>query len=162
MKKRKLLTDIFTVVLMIAIVIVVLAFLNVFPGNDVSEKGSLNHTMMTFVGMPLAFISVALIDLVFPLIDNRERLASTGYKIKVIVKIILFLAAVVAGIMFYMMDAFPKLNDFVKLAIFCGLYFAEFMINLDPPLKKKAEQAALAEKQEEGDYEEFEDDEDED
>ena len=33
MKKRKLLTDIFTVVLMAAILVVILAYLNVFPGE---------------------------------------------------------------------------------------------------------------------------------
>ena len=102
MKKRKLLTDIFTVVLMLAIVVVVLAYLNVFPGKDVNEKGSLNYAMVAYVGMPLALLSVLLIDLIFPLIDNRKRLSEPVFIVKVVAKTLLFIAAVVVGVLFFL------------------------------------------------------------
>lgn len=131
MKKRKLLTDIFTVVLMISIVLVLLAYLNVFPG-DVQKEGSVSYIMLSYVSVPLALLSVALIDLVFPLIDNRALLAQNSYKIKAGVKIVLFLAAVVFGMLFFIGGIFASMNDFVGVAIFVGLYIAQFCINLDP------------------------------
>ncbi len=162
MKKRKLLTDIFTVVLMAAILVVVLAYLNVFPGGDVSEKGTLSNVMLWYVGMPLALISVLLIDFIFPLIDNRGRLTEPKFIVKVAAKAVLFIVAVISGILFFMVDAFPNLNDFVKVGIFCALYFAQFLINLDPPLKKKAAEMKAKEKEEDSDYEEFTDFDDDD
>ena len=157
MKKRKLLTDIFTVVLMLAIVLVILAYLNVFPGKDVSEKGSLNYAMLTYVGMPLALLSVLLIDLIFPLIDNRARLREPVFVIKVVLKALLFIAAVVVGILFFVVDIEKPKNEFLRVGIFCALYFAQFLINLDPPLRKKKE-AEAAKAEEEDEYEEFDDD----
>jgi uncharacterized membrane protein len=157
MKKRKLLTDIFTVVLMLAIVLVILAYLNVFPGKDVSEKGSLNYAMLTYVGMPLALLSVLLIDLIFPLIDNRARLREPVFVIKVVLKALLFIAAVVVGILFFVVDIEKPKNEFLRVGIFCALYFAQFLINLDPPLRKKKE--AEATKEDEDEYEEFDEDE---
>ena len=110
MKKRKLLTDIFTVVLMLAIVLVVLAYLNVFPGKNVSEKGSLNYVMVAYIGMPLALLSVLLIDLVFPLIDNRRRLSEPVFIVKVVAKAIIFIAAVVVGVLFFLVNITPSKN----------------------------------------------------
>ncbi len=155
MKKRKLLTDIFTVVLMLAIVLVVLAYLNVFPGKEVSEKGSLNYNMLTYVGMPLALLSVLLIDLVFPLIDNRARLSEPVFIVKVVLKALLFIAAVVVGVLFFVVDIEKPKNEFLRVGIFCALYFAQFLINLDPPLRKKKN--AENQKGEEDEYEEFDD-----
>jgi hypothetical protein len=160
MKKRKLLTDIFTVVLMLAIVVVVLAYLNVFPGKDVNEKGSLNYAMVAYVGMPLALLSVLLIDLIFPLIDNRKRLSEPVFIVKVVAKTLLFIAAVVVGVLFFLVNITPPKNEFVKVGIFCALYFVQFLINLDPPLKKKL--AAQKDKQDDKDYEDFDDDLDDD
>ena len=113
--------------------------------------------MLTYVCMPLALLSVLLIDLVFPLIDNRGRLSQPGYVIKVIIKALLFIAAVVAGILFFVVDMFPNMNDFLKVGIFCLIYFAQFLINLDPPLKKKNVNAPHAD-EDNPEYEEFKDD----
>jgi hypothetical protein len=153
MKKRKLLTDIFTVVLMAAILVVILAYLNVFPG-EYSKKGTMCHTMLVYVGMPLALISVLLIDMIFPIIDNRAKLSTPKYLIKVIIKALLFAAAIVVGILFFVVDSFSNMNDFLKVGIFCALYFAQFLINLDPPLKKKV----VDNKDKEDEYEDFSDD----
>ncbi len=145
MKKRKLLTDIFTVVLMVAIVLVLLAYLNIFPG-DVQEAGSVSYIMLSYVSVPLALIAVALIDLVFPLIDNRAMLAENAYRIKTGIKIVLFLAAVVFGMLFFVSDVFANVikNEFVGVAIFVALYIAQFCINLDPkpePVEEVEEEA---------------------
>ncbi len=162
MKKRKLLTDIFTVVLMLAIVLVVLAYLNVFPGKNVSEKGSLNYVMVAYIGMPLALLSVLLIDLVFPLIDNRRRLSEPVFIVKVVAKAIIFIAAVVVGVLFFLVNITPPKNEFVKVGIFCALYFVQFLINLDPPLKAKIAAQKEKDKENDGDYDDFDDDFDDD
>ena len=153
MKKRKLLTDIFTVVLMAAILVVILAYLNVFPG-EYSKKGSVCNIMLVYVGMPLALISVLLIDMIFPIIDNRAKLSTPKYLIKVIIKALLFAAAIVVGILFFVVDSFSNMNDFLKVGIFCALYFVQFLINLDPPLKKKV----VDNNDKEDEYEDFSDD----
>ena len=160
MKKRKLLTDIFTVVLMLAIVVVVLAYLNVFPGENVSEKGSMNYVMVAYIGMPLALISVLLIDLVFPLIDNRRRLSEPLFVVKVVAKSLIFISAIVVGVLFFLVNITPPKNEFVKVGIFCALYFVQFLINLDPPLKAKI--AAQKDKDNDNDYDDFDDDFDDD
>ncbi len=145
MKNRKLLTDIFTVVLMVSIVLVLLAYLNVFPGT-VQEEGSASYIVLSYISVPLALISVALIDLVFPLIDNWAMMKEHAYKIKAGVKIALFVAAVIFGLLFFMTGVFATLitNDFVGVAIFVALYIAQFCINLDPkpePVEEKVEEA---------------------
>ncbi|MBP3392803.1 MAG: hypothetical protein J6L76_08490 [Clostridia bacterium] len=145
MKNRKLLTDIFTVVLMVSIVLVLLAYLNVFPGT-VQDEGSASYIVLSYISVPLALISVALIDLVFPLIDNRAMLKENKFKVKAGVKIALFAAAVIFGVLFFMTDALATAitNDFVGVAIFVALYIAQFCINLDPkpePVEEKVEEA---------------------
>lgn len=132
MKKRKLLTDIFTIVLMIAIVFVVLSYLGVFPGADNTTVGSTNYIMLTYVAMPLALISVAMIDIVFPILDNKKIRGTVKFKVKAGIKIALFVAAIVFAVLFFLANAFPQMNEFVGVAIFCALYFAQFCINLDP------------------------------
>lgn len=158
MKNRKLLTDIFTVILMVSIVLVLLAYLNVFPGT-VQEEGSVSYIVLSYVSVPLALISVALIDLVFPLIDNRAMLKEKAFVIKAGVKVVLFVAAVIFGLLFFMTGVFATLitNDFIGVAIFVALYIAQFCINLDPkpePVEDKVEEADV--------YAQYDDDTDED
>ena len=140
MKNRKLLTDIFTVVMMAAIVLVLLAYLNVFPGAY-DQAGTVSHTMLSYVSIPLALISVALIDLVFPLLDNKALLTERAFQIKAGAKVILFLAAVIFGIL-YMAGALATVieNEFVGVGIFVALYIAQFCINLDPKAEPTEEE----------------------
>lgn len=158
MKNRKLLTDIFTVILMVSIVLVLLAYLNVFPGT-VQEEGSVSYIVLSYISVPLALVSVALIDLVFPLIDNRAMLKEKAFVIKAGVKVVLFVAAVIFGLLFFMTGVFATLitNDFIGVAIFVALYIAQFCINLDPkpePVEDKIEEADV--------YAQYDDDTDED
>ena len=131
MKKRTLLTNIFIVVLMISIVFVLLAFFEVFPESAQSA--------ILFASMSLALISVALVDIVFPLIDNASRFKNeNSYKVKTVIKIVLFRVAVacllftVKGIGFYK-------TQFLAFAVFCVAYLAQFFIDLDKNKKGQGE-----------------------
>lgn len=140
MKKRTLLTNIFIVVLMVSIVFVLLAFFEVFP--EKATKAILS------VSMSLALISVALVDIVFPLIDNIGRLKEEGsYKVKAIIKIVLFLIAVAFLMCTVYAIGFFK-TQFLGIALFCVAYLAQFFIDLDKNKKNQIE-------------DEYEDDEDE-
>ncbi len=132
MKKRTLLTNIFIVVLMVSIVFVLLAFFEVFP-----EK---IQPAILFTSMSLALISVALVDIVFPLIDNAARFKEeNSYKIKTIIKVVLFLVAVVFLLLTVQNIGFFK-TQFVGIALFCVAYLAQFFIDLDKNKKNQIEE----------------------
>ena len=132
MKKRTLLTNIFIVVLMVSIVFVLLAFFDVFPESI--------KTGVLFVSMTLALISVALVDIIFPLIDNIGRFKEESpYKVKTIVKIILFLVAV-AFLMLTVYNIGPFSTQFLGIALFCVAYLAQFFIDLDKNNKNQLEE----------------------
>ena len=123
MKKRTLLTNIFVITLMISIVFVLLAFFEIFPANI--------QQPVLLVSMTLALVSVLLVDVVFPLLDNMERFKNeTSYKVKAAVKVVLFIVAVVFLILTVKsLGIFGK--QFVGIALFCVSYLAQFFIDLD-------------------------------
>lgn len=123
MKKRSLLTNIFVITLMVSIVFVLLAFFEIFPANI--------QQPVLLISMTLALISVLLVDIVFPLLDNMERFKSeTSYKVKTAVKVVLFIVAVVFLILTVKsVGVFGK--QFVGIALFCIAYLAQFFIDLD-------------------------------
>ena len=132
MKKRTLLTNIFIVILMISIVFVLLAFFEVFP-----EKA---QPAILFTSMSLALVSVARVDIVFPLIDNAARFKEeNSYKVKTIIKIVLFLVAVVFLLLTVKNIGFFK-TQFVGIALFCVAYLAQFFIDLDKNKKNQIEE----------------------
>ena len=131
MKKRTLLTNIFIVVLMISIVFVLLAFFEVFPESAQSA--------ILFTSMSLALISVALVDIVFPLIDNSSRFKNeNSYKVKTVIKIVLFLVAV-AFLLFTVKGIGFFKTQFLGIALFCVAYLAQFFIDLDKNKKGQGE-----------------------
>ena len=127
MKKRKLLTDIFIVILMISIVLVLLAYLGVFPGESYEVEGSLSRKII-MIAVPLALFSVLLVDIVFPVIDNLSKLKEKVFLVKVIVKGLLFIAAVVV-LVCHVKGMF--MNEFLGVGVFCGIYLIQFFIDLD-------------------------------
>ncbi len=130
MKKRTLLTNIFIVVLMISIVFVLLAFFDVF------DVDTLKQPILT-ISMTVALISVALIDIVFPLIDNIKRfLSETSYKVKAIIKVILFGVSVLF-LVFTVKGVGIFEKQFLGIALFCVAYLAQFFIDLDRTKKEK-------------------------
>lgn len=132
MKKRKLLTDIFIVVLMISIVLVLLAYLGVF-GESYEVEGSLARKII-FIAVPLALISVLLVDIVFPILDNLNKFKEKTFLIKVILKGILFIAAVVV-LVCHVKGMF--MNEFLGVGIFCAIYLVQFFIDLDKKQNKE-------------------------
>ena len=123
MKKRSLLTNIFVITLMVSIVFVLLAFFEIFPANI--------QQPVLLISMTLALISVLLVDVVFPLLDNIDRFKSeTPYKVKTAVKAVLFIVAVVFLVLTVKsVGIFGK--QFVGIALFCVAYLAQFFIDLD-------------------------------
>lgn len=132
MKKRTLFTNIFIVILMVAIVFVLLAFFDIFKEDTLKQP-------ILSISMSVALVSVALIDIVFPLIDNFKRFKQeTGYKIKSAVKIVLFAVSVVFLILTVKgIGIFEK--QFLGIALFCLTYLAQFFIDLDREKKVQIE-----------------------
>lgn len=117
---------------MISIVFVLLAFFDVF------NKDTLKNPILT-VSMIVALISVALIDIVFPIIDNFNRFKKeTGYKVKSIVKFVLFGISVVFLVLTVKGTGFFA-EEFLGIALFCLTYLAQFFIDLDKAKKENIE-----------------------
>lgn len=129
MKKRALLTNIFIIILMLSIVFVLLAFFEVFPA-------SIRSTVLT-ASMTLALVSVALVDIIFPLIDNIGKfMQSNAYKVKTIVKIVFFIVAVVFLILTVKSVGVFK-TQFLGIGLFCVAYLAQFFIDMDKKNKRQ-------------------------
>ena len=158
MKTRKLLTDIFIVILMISIVLVLLAYLGVFPGESYEVEGSLARKII-LVAVPLALVSVLLVDIVFPVIDNLSKLKEKVFLVKVIVKGILFIAAVVV-LVCHVKGMF--MNEFLGVGVFCGIYLIQFFIDLDKKGNKELNKQYEDTFDEEEDEDDFIDDDDDD
>lgn len=149
MKKRTLLTNIFIIVLMISIVFVLLAFFEIFPA-DVQQP-------VLIASMSLALISVLLVDIVFPLVDNIGRFkAETSYKVKSIIKVVLFVVSVVFLLLTVKNVGIFK-TQFLGIALFCVAYLAQFFVDLD-----KNKNAVIEESDDEDEYEETDEDSDDD
>ena len=153
MKKRALLTNIFIIVLMISIVFVLLAFFEIFPASLQSP--------VLLVSMVFALISVALVDIVFPFIDNLSRFKTeNSYKVKSIIKVILFIVAVIFLLLTVKGIGIFK-TQFLGIALFCVAYLAQFFIDLDKN-KNADEKDTESDEEENSEEAEFEiDDEDE-
>lgn len=139
MKQRNLLTNIFSVLLIVSLVAFLLVTFSVI-------KGALKE-VITFVSLPVAIISVACIDIVFPILDNKKRLREDKVlKILTIVKIVIFIAAFVV-MSLYVTRIF--LDEVLAVIIFIVLYFAQFFINIDPKQPKISVDEDLEEEEEE-------------
>lgn len=150
MKKRTLLTNVFIIVLMISIVFVLLAFFEIFPANI--------QQPVLLISMSFALVSVLLVDIVFPLIDNIGKFKKeTSYKIKTIVKVVLFIVAVVFLLLTVKSIGIFK-TQFLGIALFCVAYLAQFFIDLDKGRKAQIE----AEEGDDDEDEDAEEDDDED
>ena len=80
------------------------------------------------IAVPLALFSVLLVDIVFPVIDNLSKLKEKVFLVKVIVKGLLFIAAVVV-LVCHVKGMF--MNEFLGVGVFCGIYLIQFFIDLD-------------------------------
>lgn len=138
MKHRTLLSNICSVIIIVALVFLLLAYSGVFGGGRDSDVAKL----IIRIALPVAIVAVALFDIILPLIDNRKMLKEPKYVIKAVVKIILFAAAMVLATLTLFSKLPAGFNEMLALGIFVVLYFAQFFINLDPKtVKKKAVEA---------------------
>jgi len=124
MKNRNLFTNILSILIIVALAFFLLVQFNVF-----SSMGQSARDMIGIVSLGVAILSVILIDIVFPVVDNRARLREKKYLILLIVKVILFAAAVAVLLMFHPFGVIK--NTTVALVTFIVLYFVQFFINLD-------------------------------
>lgn len=144
MKHRTLLSNICSIVVVAALVLALLAYSGVIGGSRDSKAAKTIY----YISIPIAVIAVALFDIILPAVDNRKHLKEPKYLLKVIVKSVLFAAAmVIIGLVLYAQLG-QKMNEFLALGIFAVLYIAQFFINLDPkPVRKSsAEKVVLNEK----------------
>ena len=124
MKNRNLFTNILSIFIIVALAFFLLVQFNVFSGMGQSAKD-----LIGIASLAVAILSVVMIDIVFPAIENRARLSEKKYLIFFIVKVILFTAAIVVLLLFH---PFGKIkNTTVALVTFIVLYFIQFFINLD-------------------------------
>lgn len=152
MKKRTLLTNIFIIVLMISIVFVLLAFFEIFP-TDVQQP-------VLIASMSLALISVLLVDIFFPLVDNIGRFkAETSYKVKTIIKVVLFVVSVVFLLLTVKNVGIFK-TQFLGIALFCVAYLAQFFVDLDKNKNAVIEESDDEDEDEESDEDSADEDED--
>lgn len=124
MKNRNLFTNILSVLIIVALAFFLLVQFNVF-----SNMGDSTKNLIGIVSLAIAIASVILIDIVFPVIENKVRLSEKKYLILFIIKIILFTAAVAVLLLFHPFAVIK--NTTVALVSFIVLYFIQFFINLD-------------------------------
>lgn len=129
MKRRNLLTNLLYTLIIISLV----CFLAVeFKVLKIFEQDFF-HKAGVGISLGIAIISVALVEIIFPIADNKDMLKFKKYKILIIVKSVLF-AGAVAVLFLYEPFGIIK-NMVVALVAFLVLYFAQFFISLDPRTK---------------------------
>lgn len=129
MKKRNLLTNIFYVVILVALAGYLVAE---FALNDNESL----QKILAVLSLAVAIISVGLVDIVFPILDNKDMLKNKKYVIITLVKTALFLAAT---IVLFLHTPFKVIKSTaVALVTFVVLYFLQYFISLDPKVEKSA------------------------
>lgn len=126
MKNRNLLTNIFSIVIIVSLIAFILATFGILPGTA-DEPGTLSY-YVSKVCLPLALVAVACMDIVLPILDNRRKLQEKSYLVKVIVKGVLFLAAVMVLLLRTVLHIESQV---LALVLFIVFYLAQFFINLD-------------------------------
>ncbi len=124
MKKRNLLSNILYVVILVALVGFLLVQFDIL-GLDEQAK-----TATSTILLVLAVVAVGFVEIVFPVLDNKELLKEKKYVIMTTVKSVLFLASL-AVLFLYEPFGIIKSTGFA-IAGFVILYFVQFFINLDP------------------------------
>lgn len=147
MKNRNLFNNIFTVIIMVSLVLFLLSYFAVF--NNETLEG-----WITKITLPLAMISAVCMEIVLPVLDNKELfMTDKKMKIKFIVKVVLVVLAIIPLVMNISGHLTQSTTaEFGVLAAFVILYMAQFFINLDP----------VSESYDEDDYDDEYDEEDDD
>ncbi|MBQ7444925.1 MAG: hypothetical protein IJS71_03165 [Clostridia bacterium] len=134
MKFRNLITNILYVVILFALVGFLLVEFQVFGFDDGIKR------VVATVFLLLAVIGVSVIEIVLPIVANRDMLRNKKFIIKALVKTVLFLAA---SIVLFLYEPFGVIKDVVlALVLFVVFYFLQFFINLEPQRVKKSAKKA--------------------
>lgn len=139
MKNRNLLSNILYIVILI-----VLAGFLVVQFNLLSLSDDMK-TVVSSIFLAVAVVAVAFVEIVFPVIDNKEMLKEKKYQIMLAVKSVLF---VIALALLFLYEPFGIIKSMpVALVGFVVVYFIQFFINLDPKpvLEEPAEEEESAE-----------------
>lgn len=124
MKNRNLLSNI----LYIVILVVLAAFLVV--QFNLLHLGDGTKTAVSSILLAIAVVAVAFVEIVFPVMDNKEMLKDQKYKMMLIVKSVLFIIALA---LLFLYEPFGVITSMpVALIGFVVIYFIQFFINLDP------------------------------
>lgn len=124
MKFRNLFTNILSILIILALAFFLTVQFDIIKGLTDSHRN-----MIGIASLAVAIVSVILIDIVFPVIDNRARLSEKKYSILLIVKAVLFASAVTVLLMYHPFALIK--TSWIALGSFVLLYFAQFFINLD-------------------------------
>ena len=145
MKNRSLFNNIFTVIIMISLVLFLLSYFSVF--NNETVEGWIQK-----ITLPVALISAICMEIVLPVLDNREMFKTQRkMRILLIVKCVLVAAAMVPLILNVSGSmAQDTKTEFGVLAAFVILYMAQFFINLDPKPEYTDEDDEEADDEEDG------------
>ncbi len=141
MKYRNLLTNIFYVVILISLVLFLLIEFGVMGMSDGMKR------VVSTLLLALAVLSVAMIEIVLPVIANRDMLKNKKYVVRAVIKTVLLLAS---AVVLFMFEPFGVIKDMTTaLVIFCVTYFLQFFISLEPKLanKNSSEKKASGSKQ---------------
>ncbi len=129
MKFRNVLTNIFYVIILLSLVAFLLIEFKVFNLGD--GKRAVSSLLLA-----LAVVSVAVIEIILPVIANRDMLGNRKYLIRTIIKSVLL---VTSAVVLFLYEPFGKIKDTTTaLIIFCVTYFIQFFISLEPKLEKKS------------------------
>lgn len=124
MKNRNLLSNILYIIVLIALAGFLIIQFEVLKLDEMPQK------IVSSVLLAAAVISVAFVEIVFPVLDNKPMLKERKYIIMTVVKSILFAAAL---IVLFLYEPFGIITNMpVALVGFLVLYFVQFFINLDP------------------------------
>ncbi len=148
MKKRGLLSNVLYVVILVTLVCFLLVQF------DILGLGEQAKTAVSTILLVLAVASVAMVEIVFPVLDNKELLKEKKYVIMIAVKSVLFLASLAV---LFLYEPFGVIKDTaVAIVGFVVFYFIQFFISLDPKPAVEDEEY----EDEEADDEEYSDEED--
>ena len=141
MKSRNLLSNILYIVILIVLAGFLVVQFNLLHFSDDTK------TIVSSIFLAVAVVAVAFVEIVFPVIDNKEMLKEKKYRIMLIVKSVLF---VIALALLFLYEPFGVIKSMpVALVGFVVIYFIQFFINLDPKPVVEEETAAEEETEEE-------------
>ena len=136
MKRRAIFSNICSIVIIVALAAVLLAYFNVIGGS----RDSAAARLVINIALPLAIVAVAVFDIVLPVIYNRKSLKDKKFILKLVIKSLLFAGAMIVVSLTLM----GIIDEIPALIIFVILYFAQFFISLDGKSSKNKKKTTTA------------------